>query len=66
MHSKPTLDELFDQRRIYPDIDARTRLDRLIGVDDQKARLSKILGLLVHPAGLELWAKRHHPGVYLF
>ena len=54
MHSKPTLDELFDQRRIYPDIDARTRLDRLIGVDDQKARLSKILGLLVHPAGLEL------------
>ncbi|MBD3774627.1 AAA family ATPase [Stenotrophomonas lactitubi] len=62
MHSKPTLDELFDQRHIYPDIDARTRLDRLIGVDDQKARLSKILGLLVHPAGLELWAKRHHPG----
>lgn len=62
MNSKPSLDELFDQRRVYPDIDARTRLDRLIGVDDQKARLSKILGLLVHPAGLEAWAKRHHPG----
>ncbi|MGR4896950.1 AAA family ATPase [Stenotrophomonas sp. LARHCG68] len=62
MNSKPSLDELFDQRRVYPDIDARTRLDRLIGVDDQKARLSKILGLLVHPAGLETWAKRHHPG----
>lgn len=62
MNSKPSLDELFDQRRVYPDIDARIRLDRLIGVDDQKARLSKILGLLVHPAGLETWAKRHHPG----
>lgn len=59
---KPTLDELFDQRQMYPDPDARTRLGRLIGLDEQKSRLAKILGLLVHPAGLEAWSNKHHPG----
>lgn len=59
---KPTLEELFDQRQTYPDADARTRLNRLIGLDEQKARLAKILGLLVHPAGLEAWSNKHHPG----
>ena len=62
MSNKPSLDELFDQRQVYPDIDSRTRLDRLIGLDEQKSRLAKILGLLVHPAGLEAWANEHHPG----
>lgn len=58
---KPTLDELFDQRQTYPDTDARTRLNRLIGLDEQKSRLAKILALLVHPAGLEAWSSKHHP-----
>lgn len=62
MSTKPSLDELFDQRHTYPDIDSRTRLERLIGLDEQKSRLAKILGLLVHPAGLEAWANKHHPG----
>lgn len=62
MNLKPTLDELFDLRRTFPDIDARMRLDRLVGLDDQKSRLAKILGLLVHPAALTAWAKAHHPG----
>lgn len=30
MSTKPSLDELFDQRHTYPDIDSRTRLERLI------------------------------------
>lgn len=59
---KPSLDELFDQRQTYPDSDARTRLSRLIGLDDHKSRLAKILGLLVHPVGLEAWSSKHHPG----
>lgn len=62
MSTKPSLDELFDQRQTYPDIDSRMRLERLVGLDEQKSRLSKILGLLVHPAGLEAWADKHHPG----
>lgn len=62
MTMKPTLDELFEGRRILPDLDARERLDRLAGLDDHKARLTKVLGLLVNPASLYQWASKHHPG----
>ena len=62
MNPKPTLDELFERRITYPDIEPQTRLARLVGLDDQKGRLTKILGLLVNPRGLADWAQRHHPG----
>ena len=62
MSNTPALDDLFEHRITYPDVEAQERLARLVGLDDQKARLTKILGLLVNPAGLEAWAKRHHPG----
>jgi AAA+ superfamily predicted ATPase len=62
MSNTPAVDDLFEHRINYPDVGAQERLDRLIGLDDQKARLTKILGLLVNPVGLESWAKRHHPG----
>jgi len=62
MNAKPTLDELFERRITYPDIDPQSRLARLVGLDEQKSRLSKILGLLVNPGGLADWAKNHHPG----
>jgi ATPase family associated with various cellular activities (AAA) len=61
MSNKPTLDELFEHPVTYPDVDARERLGRLIGLDDHKARLTKILGLLVSPAGLESWGTKYHP-----
>lgn len=60
-HTRPGLDELFERRLTFPDIDAQERLARLVGLDDQKTRLAKILGLLVNPAGLDTWAQRHHP-----
>jgi AAA+ superfamily predicted ATPase len=59
--SRPTLDELFEHRLTYPDVDAKERLDRLVGLEDHKARLTKILALLVNPAGLDAWVKKHHP-----
>lgn len=62
MSNGPTLDELFEHRIGYPDVGAQERLARLVGLDDHKARLTKILSLLVNPAGLESWAKKHHPG----
>lgn len=62
MSDRPALDELFERRITYPDFEPQERLARLVGLDDQKARLSKILGLLVNPAGLEAWAKKYHPG----
>jgi SpoVK/Ycf46/Vps4 family AAA+-type ATPase len=62
MNNRPALDELFEHRITYPDVGAQDRLARLVGLDDHKARLMKILALLVNPSGLESWAKKHHPG----
>lgn len=62
MTSRPSLDDLFERRITYPDFEPQERLARLVGLDDHKARLSKILGVLVNPAGLEAWAKKHHAG----
>jgi AAA+ superfamily predicted ATPase len=56
-----TIDTLFERRINYPDPEPQDRLSRLVGLDDQKSRLSKILGLLVNPNGLETWVKKHHP-----
>lgn len=61
MSARPSLDDLFERRVSYPDPDAHERLARLVGLDDHKARLTKILALLVNPAGLSTWAKKHHP-----
>ena len=57
-----TVEELFERRVTYPDVEPRDRLARLVGVDEQKSRLTKILALLVNPNGLRDWARRHQPG----
>ena len=62
MSAKPALDELFERRITYPDCEPQERLARLVGLDDHKSRLAKILSLLVNPAGLEAWARKYHPG----
>lgn len=59
--SKPSIDELFERRVTYPDFEPQERLARLVGLDEQKQRLTNILGLLVNPFGLTEWAERHHP-----
>jgi SpoVK/Ycf46/Vps4 family AAA+-type ATPase len=56
------MDDLFEQRVVYPDPDSRDRLNRLVGIDEQKARLGKILSLLVNPGGLAEWVAEYHPG----
>jgi hypothetical protein len=45
----------------YPDIEYRERFARLVGLDEHKDRLTKILGLLTNSKGLEKWLSRHHP-----
>ena len=64
MTAQPTINELFERRTTYPDFEARERLGRLIGLDGHKASLTKIIALLVNPAGLERWSKEYHPGAY--
>ena len=62
MMTSPGIDDVFDRPITYPDIDARERLARLVGLDDHKARLSRMLGLLINPSGLEAWVNEHHRG----
>lgn len=57
---------LFERRQAYPHPSARERLDRLVGIDEQKEKLAKILGLLVNPSGLRGWSDRFHPDAALF
>ena len=61
MTTKPVVNELFERPLTYPDPSSQERLARLIGLDDQKTRLTKILSILVNPAGIEAWARKHHP-----
>ena len=61
MNTKPSLDELFERRTTFPDIDPQARFARLVGLDDQKSRLTKVIGLLINPGALTEWAKKHHP-----
>lgn len=61
MQSSPDLNELFERRISFPDVEARERLAALVGIDEQKSSLAKILSLLINPADFEAWAREHHP-----
>jgi len=62
MNTSPAMNGLFETAISYPDFDAQERLSRLVGLDDHKDRLTKMLSLLVNPQGLKQWAARHHSG----
>jgi AAA+ superfamily predicted ATPase len=59
------IETLFERRMSYPFPDARDRLARLIGIDEQRQTLTKLLALLVNAGGLKLWKDEHHPGAEL-
>ncbi|MBX7140179.1 MAG: AAA family ATPase [Chitinophagales bacterium] len=61
MNSKPAFEELFEKPILYPDADFKERLNELVGLDDQKQRLIKIISILVNREKLLEWAKKHHP-----
>lgn len=54
------VDELFERRQEYPRPDARRRYASLVGIDDAKAALVKILGVCIDRSGVtEWWSKQH-------
>lgn len=56
------IDDLFERRVDYPDSDAKHRLARLVGIDEAKERLAKVLAVLVNPTGPKTWADKFHDG----
>ena len=52
------LDQLFDNRITLPDLPARDRLARLVGMDDEIESLAKLLGVLIYPSRLDKWAEK--------
>lgn len=55
-----TKNGLFGQNLNYPDIDAKERLDRLVGLDTYKDRISRMLGILIDTGSLSRWADVHY------
>ena len=55
-------EDLFEPALTYPDADAKERLAALVGLDDHKERLRKMLTLLVVPNALRKWAREFHEG----
>ncbi|MDG9669592.1 ATP-binding protein [Hahella sp. CR1] len=62
MNTATAMGGLFEAAKTYPDFDAQDRLNRLVGLDEHKDRLTKILSLLVNPQGLKQWVATHHSG----
>lgn len=60
MNQSPLINELFEKRISFPDFEAQERLNRLVGLDDQISKLSKMIGLLVNSNGLENWVNKYH------
>lgn len=53
--------ELFENVITYPDPDMKDRLDLLVGLDDYKNQISKLLGILINPDGIRKWQAKYHP-----
>src|SRR5258708_36037601 len=61
----PNMIAFFEAERIYPDVAAQRWYERLVGLDDHKARLLIELEMLLYPERLEQWRKRYHGGQVL-
>ena len=53
--------ELFENATQFPDVDAKQRLDSLVGIDEVKLRLNKMLSLLIDQDSLLDWQEQFHP-----
>lgn len=61
-NNKPTFSELFEHTINFPDPELRERYNLLVGLDDTKETLKKILSLLVNPDGIKDWVDKYHRG----
>jgi AAA+ superfamily predicted ATPase len=61
-NNKPSFSELFESTIVYPDPDMQQRLGLLVGLDETKEKIKKILSLLINPTGVQDWINKHHKG----
>ncbi|WP_025663190.1 AAA family ATPase [Aquimarina megaterium] len=61
MSTRPSIDNLFEQAIVYPDFEFQERLNALVGLENHKSRMTKILSLLINPEGIRFWMKKYHP-----
>ena len=59
---KPSFSELFESTIVYPDPDMQERLSLLVGLDETKQKIGKILSLLINPDGVQAWVNKYHKG----
>lgn len=52
---------LFEREQTYPDSAAKDCFDALVGIDEIKTRVTRMLGVLLNPDSLSTWAKKFHP-----
>lgn len=55
---------LFENSREFPDYESQMRLDRLIGLENYKTRLTKMLSVLINPRSMEKWVNKFHGDHY--
>ena len=54
-------ESIFSTPIVFPNPDAMKRLQNLIGLDDEREKLTKMLSILVSTDALMLWKKDNHP-----
>lgn len=59
---RPSFSELFEKTIVYPDPDMQQRLNLLVGLDETKDKIKKILSVLVNPNGVQNWIDKYHKG----
>ena len=61
MEQQRNIDQLYEQRIKFPDPDYLERYNALVGIDEAKDRLSKLLQLMLAPDELRDWGKKNYP-----
>lgn len=64
MPEEISVHDLFESPMQYPDPDAKVRLDALVGIDDKKLRLGKMLALLIDRNQITVWQQKFHPDAH--
>lgn len=54
------VDDLFERRLTFPNIDAQKRFNNLVGIESIKESLIQTLSILVNPQGVKVWAEKFH------